>query len=66
MFRLKGIALIIVATALFAVVRAQESTDANPLSEFAWRAAGPVNMGGRIDDIEAVESDPAVIASTPI
>jgi photosystem II stability/assembly factor-like uncharacterized protein len=31
------------------------------LQEFVWRAIGPANMGGRIDDIEAVENDPAVI-----
>ena len=35
--------------------------DAGLLPEFAWRAVGPVNMGGRIDDVEAVESDPSVI-----
>jgi photosystem II stability/assembly factor-like uncharacterized protein len=62
MFRLKPIALIIiVAGGLFALAHAQEPTDAGVLSEFSWRAVGPVNMGGRIDDVEAVESDPSVI-----
>src|SRR3954463_15073396 len=62
MFRLKPIALIIiVAGGLFTLAHAQEPTDAGLLSEFSWRAVGPVNMGGRIDDVEAVESDPSVI-----
>jgi photosystem II stability/assembly factor-like uncharacterized protein len=30
------------------------------LKEFRWRSIGPASMGGRIDDIEAVESNPAV------
>lgn len=31
------------------------------LREFLWRSIGPAVMSGRIDDIEAVESDPSVI-----
>ena len=26
-----------------------------------WRAIGPANMGGRIDDLAVVESDPRII-----
>lgn len=33
----------------------------NPLlKKFVWRSIGPASMGGRIDDIEAVESNPFV------
>ena len=31
------------------------------LRAFAWRSIGPASMGGRVDDIEAVASDPSVI-----
>ena len=31
------------------------------LRPFLWRSIGPANMGGRIDDIAVVESDPSVI-----
>jgi hypothetical protein len=31
------------------------------LKEFRWRSIGPASMGGRIDDIEAVESNPYII-----
>ena len=41
-------------------LRAQDSVSAL-LKEFAWRPIGPVNMGGRVDDVEAVESNPAII-----
>ncbi|MFC1477596.1 hypothetical protein ACFL6L_03910 [candidate division KSB1 bacterium] len=29
--------------------------------DFSWREVGPANMGGRITDIEGVESDPKII-----
>ena len=29
------------------------------LKNFTWRAIGPANMGGRIDDIAVVESNPS-------
>src|SRR5579862_4195427 len=48
--------------ALTATAGAQAPADtASLLKEFVWRPIGPVNMGGRIDDIEAVESDPSTI-----
>jgi len=31
------------------------------LKTFKWRSIGPASMGGRIDDIEAVESNPSII-----
>ena len=31
------------------------------LKPFVWRAIGPANMGGRVDDIAVVESDPSII-----
>ena len=30
------------------------------LKPFVWRSIGPANMGGRIDDIAVVESDPSI------
>src|SRR5687767_9590458 len=30
------------------------------LRNFTWRAIGPANMGGRIDDIAVVESNPSI------
>ncbi|HSL20497.1 MAG TPA: hypothetical protein VK886_03115 [Vicinamibacterales bacterium] len=30
------------------------------LRSFRWRSVGPASMGGRVDDIEAVESNPSV------
>lgn len=44
-----------------AFVRAQTADRDALLKDFVWRPIGPVNMGGRIDDVEAVESNPAVI-----
>src|SRR5437764_135519 len=53
----------LLAAAILALTAgAQAPADTAPLlKEFVWRPIGPVNMGGRIDDIEAVESDPATI-----
>ncbi len=31
------------------------------LKPFVWRSIGPANMGGRVDDIAVVESNPAII-----
>ncbi len=31
------------------------------LRQFVWRSIGPASMGGRIDDIAAVESNPSII-----
>jgi hypothetical protein len=31
------------------------------LEEFSWRAIGPATLGGRVDDIEAVESNPHIV-----
>ncbi|HKW09976.1 MAG TPA: hypothetical protein VJO33_06325 [Gemmatimonadaceae bacterium] len=42
----------------FASARAQQ---ASSWPESAWRAIGPAKFGGRIDDIEAVASDPRII-----
>src|SRR5436853_7673761 len=58
---LKRVAGVLAVLGLFAAARAQESSDPDLLKDFTWRAVGPVNMGGRIDDVEAVESDPSVI-----
>jgi photosystem II stability/assembly factor-like uncharacterized protein len=49
------------ALLLFPALHAQSGTSSPLLQDFAWREIGPANMGGRVDDIEAVESDPAVI-----
>lgn len=49
------------ALATFAAFSSAQPTDDPLLSEFVWRSIGPANMGGRIDDMEAVERDPAII-----
>ena len=36
-------------------------TDDPILKPFVWRSIGPANMGGRIDDIAVVESNPSII-----
>ncbi len=45
----------------FAMLSGQRSDRDGLLQEFTWRPIGPVNMGGRVDDIEAVEGNPAVV-----
>src|SRR5687768_11904861 len=35
-------------------------TDDPILKNFTWRSIGPANMGGRIDDIAVVESNPSI------
>ena len=36
-------------------------TDDPILKPFVWRSIGPANMGGRIDDLDIVESNPSII-----
>ena len=36
-------------------------TDDPILEPFVWRSIGPANMGGRVDDIAVVESNPSII-----
>ena len=48
--------LILVLAALAPMVQAQPSQEAL-LQSFQWRNVGPANMGGRVVDIEAVETD---------
>ncbi|MEA3245034.1 MAG: glycosyl hydrolase, partial [Gemmatimonadota bacterium] len=54
-----------IAAAAPLVAQAQErviNQSANPLlSSFRFRSIGPASMGGRIDDIEASETDPNII-----
>src|SRR5581483_11088531 len=54
------IVLTLVAASL-AFPSAQSADRDALLLEFVWRSVGPANMGGRIDDIEAVESNPAIV-----
>jgi photosystem II stability/assembly factor-like uncharacterized protein len=54
--------LCILAALTSAAAPAAQPPDSHGLfSEFVWRPVGPANMGGRVDDVEAVEGDPAVI-----
>ncbi|MBU4496282.1 MAG: hypothetical protein KJ874_13420, partial [Acidobacteria bacterium] len=48
---------------LILLVSALPAEDPGPefLKHFSWREIGPANPGGRITDIEAVESDPRII-----
>jgi photosystem II stability/assembly factor-like uncharacterized protein len=41
--------------------KAEIPLDESFLANLEWRCIGPANMGGRIDDIAAVESDPHII-----
>ena len=61
----KNSTLAVMAAALTlgaAPVTAQVSTalDSSVIAGFPWRAIGPVNMGGRITDIEAIPSRPNI------
>jgi len=50
------------ALGLRSSLAAQGAVDTSALlKEFVWRPIGPANMGGRVDDVEAVASNPAVI-----
>ena len=40
-------------------VRAVNQTDDPLLKRFVWRSIGPVAMGGRLDDVAVLESDPS-------
>ena len=40
---------------------AQSNGEDTFFKDFAWRSIGPVNMSGRIDDVEAVEGNPRII-----
>ena len=48
---------------LILLVSALPAEESGPefLKHFSWREIGPANPGGRITDIEAVESDPRII-----
>jgi photosystem II stability/assembly factor-like uncharacterized protein len=61
--------LSLIATTLFCLARIPAaigqtpSTQASPLAldRIAWRHIGPASFGGRIDDVEAVASNPSII-----
>jgi photosystem II stability/assembly factor-like uncharacterized protein len=55
------IVLSLAAVGWLAGAHAQEAAPNALLDEFVWRPIGPTNMGGRVDDVEAVESDPSTI-----
>src|SRR2546423_9288729 len=63
-YRLIGAALAfcaLLASLTSARVFAQENNgdrDESPFKHLQWRAIGPANMGGRIDDFAVVESNP--------
>ncbi len=38
-----------------------EPHERSVLDPFVWRPIGPANMGGRVDDIAVVESNPSII-----
>ena len=55
-----GSLCVVVTSGLIALPSAQP-VDHPLLEGVAWRPIGPTNMGGRVDDVEAVESDPSTI-----
>ncbi|MFP5264425.1 MAG: WD40/YVTN/BNR-like repeat-containing protein [Blastocatellia bacterium] len=55
---------LIVALAASAVAPAQDGkakSDEMAVKNLQWRAIGPANMGGRIDDLAVVENNPSII-----
>ena len=48
------------------VAPAVNPSDDPLLKVFRWRSIGPANMGGRIDDIAAAESDPQIPQGRPV
>jgi len=62
-------AAVILALAGGAVLARQDQPQTPPVNQtddpilepFVWRSIGPASMGGRVDDIEAVESNPSII-----
>ncbi|MFC1728985.1 WD40/YVTN/BNR-like repeat-containing protein [candidate division KSB1 bacterium] len=41
--------------------QSEAQIDPSLLGEFTWRSIGPANMGGRIVDIEGIESNPKIL-----
>ena len=56
-----AVGALILVLPLFVSGRASQSEELDPQSVFGWREIGPANPGGRITDIEGVESRPIVI-----
>src|SRR5215208_6457292 len=50
---LRPLPLLSLAMMLSTVAYAQTPIDSASLASFRWRTVGPVNMGGRVTDIEA-------------
>jgi len=46
---------------LFSIAAYAQTIDDSILKDFRWRNIGPANMGGRVVDIEAVESNPKIV-----
>lgn len=44
-----------------AEIMAEEEKDAHPLENLEWRNVGPVNMSGRVADVEGVAGDPRTV-----
>ena len=40
---------------------AQESSEDDPLRHLEWRNVGPVNMSGRVADVEGIPGNPRVV-----
>lgn len=57
---LNGLLLFLLSMISFAV-SAQETADADPFGNLSWRAIGPVNMSGRVADVEGVPGDPNTV-----
>ena len=60
-FRTAALLALLVATSLGLTPAASAQTDLSAIAEkFSWREVGPANPGGRITDVEGVESAPHI------
>lgn len=51
----------IVLTLLLTSVSARGAGEADPLARLEWRNVGPVNMSGRVADVEGIAGDPRIV-----
>ncbi len=60
-FSLKVPAFVITLLSLSVAGVAQNENDNDPFANLEWRAIGPVNMSGRVADVEGVADDPNIV-----
>lgn len=53
--------LLLLAGSAWAAAPAEEEEEASPFGNLMWRNIGPVNMSGRVADVEGVPGDPRIV-----